>query len=183
MAHMSGNDECPSGGFCDSSELNNGILDSGAMCHMTPQVSDFIPGSLEDTDKHIEVADKHHVSAKQEGQIGIKICNNNGDPFIATLHNIILAPNVCGMLFSIIMSIHLGHTCLFHKGFCTVYFGAKEKNIVTLPHSAQWETCIFGKNQGNIKDKEITSQEENCSRIIASNIRSHIHHIIVGWGY
>ena len=25
-------------------------LDSGAKCHMTPQYSDFIPGSLEDTD-------------------------------------------------------------------------------------------------------------------------------------
>ena len=24
----------------------------------------------------------------------------------------------------------------FHKGFCTVYFGAKEDNAVTLPHSA-----------------------------------------------
>ena len=32
---------------------------------MTPEVSDFIPGSLEETDKHIEVADRHHVIAKK----------------------------------------------------------------------------------------------------------------------
>ena len=32
---------------------------------MTPQVSDFIAGSLEDTDKYIEVADGHHVMAKK----------------------------------------------------------------------------------------------------------------------
>ena len=32
---------------------------------MTPEVSDFIPGSLEDTDKYIEVADGHHVTAKK----------------------------------------------------------------------------------------------------------------------
>ena len=57
MAHMSGNDECPSEKFGNSSQLTNWILDSGATCHITPQVSDFIPGSLEDTDKHIEVAD------------------------------------------------------------------------------------------------------------------------------
>ena len=32
---------------------------------MTPQVSDYVPGSLEDTDKYIEVADGHYVTAKQ----------------------------------------------------------------------------------------------------------------------
>ena len=57
---------------------------------MTPQVSYFITGSLEDTDKHIEVADGHHVTAKQKGKVQIKMCNNNGNPFIATLHNVIL---------------------------------------------------------------------------------------------
>ena len=31
--------------------------------------------------------------------------------------------------------MNAGHTCLFHKGICTVYFGAKEDNAVTLTHS------------------------------------------------
>ena len=39
------------------------------MCHMTPHVSVFIPGSLEDTDKHTEVVDGHHVTAKKKGQL------------------------------------------------------------------------------------------------------------------
>ena len=39
-------------------------LYSGEMCHMTPEVSDFIPGSLEYTYKRIEVLDGHHVTAK-----------------------------------------------------------------------------------------------------------------------
>ena len=39
---------------------------------MTPEVLDFIPGSLEDTDKHIEVVDRHYVTAKQKGQVRIK---------------------------------------------------------------------------------------------------------------
>ena len=47
-------------------------LDSGATFHKAPEVSDFIPGSLEDTDKYIEVADGHHVTAKQKGQVRIK---------------------------------------------------------------------------------------------------------------
>ena len=49
----------------DSLQLTNWILDSRAMCHMTPEVSDFITGLLEDTDKHIEVADGHHVTEKK----------------------------------------------------------------------------------------------------------------------
>ena len=65
MASMSGNDECPGGNFGESSQFTNWILDSGATCHMTPEVSDFIPGSLEYTDKHIEMADRHHVTAKK----------------------------------------------------------------------------------------------------------------------
>ena len=89
MTRMSGNDECPSGNFGDSSQLTNWILDSGETCHITPEVSDFIPGSLEDTDKHIEVADGHHVTAKQKGQARIKMCDDHGDPFIATLHNVL----------------------------------------------------------------------------------------------
>ena len=65
MARMSSNDECSSENYGDSSQLTNWILDSGATCHMTPEVSDLIPGPLEDTDKYIEVADRHHVTAKK----------------------------------------------------------------------------------------------------------------------
>ena len=66
---------------------------------MKPEVSYFIPGSLEDTDKHIEVADGHHVTAKQKFQVKIKMCDDHGDPFIATLHNVLLAPDLCDRLF------------------------------------------------------------------------------------
>ena len=104
---------------------------------MTPEVSDFIPETLEDTDKYIEVADGHHVTAKQKGQVRIQMCNNNGKTFIATLYNVLLAPDLCNRLFSIITLMNAGHNCLFQKGFCTVYFGADKKNAVTLPHSAQ----------------------------------------------
>ena len=66
---------------------------------MTPEVSDFIPGSLEGTDKHIEVADRHHVIAKQKVQVRIKICDDHGDPFIATLHNLLLESDLCDRIF------------------------------------------------------------------------------------
>ena len=88
-ARMFGNDECPSGNFGDSLQLTNCILDPVATCHMTTEVSDFIPVSLEDTDKNIEVADGHHVTIKQKGQVQIKMCDDHGDTFISifTQHN------------------------------------------------------------------------------------------------
>ena len=65
MARISGNDKCPCETFGDSLQLTNWILDSWATCHMTAEVYGFIPGLLEDMDKHIEVLDGHHVTAKK----------------------------------------------------------------------------------------------------------------------
>ena len=70
---MSSDDERKSKEYGDSSQLTKCILDSGATCHMTPEVTDFIPGSLEDTDKFIEVADGHHVTAKQKDSVRIQM--------------------------------------------------------------------------------------------------------------
>ena len=127
MAQMSGNNKIPSRYFGDISQLNNWILDPWATCNMTPQVSDFIPGSLEDTDKYIDVVDGHYVMENQKGKVWIKMCGNNRDPFIATFHNVLLVPYLCNRLFSIITLMNLGNNCLFCKGFYTVYFGDEEK--------------------------------------------------------
>ena len=66
MERMSINDERSSEKYGDSSQFSNWILDSGATCHRTPEVWYFIPVSLQDTDKYIEVADGHHVTEKQK---------------------------------------------------------------------------------------------------------------------
>ena len=73
MERMSGNDESSSRDFGDSSQWTNYILDSGETCHMTPQVLDFIPSSLEDTDKYIAVADGHHVTAKKMASMNTNV--------------------------------------------------------------------------------------------------------------
>ena len=52
---------------------------------MTPDISDFIPGSLVVTDKYIEFLDENLFTAKKTGQVQIKIWENYGKPFIATL--------------------------------------------------------------------------------------------------
>ena len=66
MALMSSYEEQKSVKYGDSSQLPNWIFDLGSMCHMTPEVTDFIPELLEDTNKYIEVTDRHHVTTKQK---------------------------------------------------------------------------------------------------------------------
>ena len=127
---------------------------------MTPQVSGFIPGLLEDMDKYIEVADGYHVMSKQKRQAQIKVCNDNRDNFIATLHNALLAPVLCDMLFLIITLTNLWHTCLFHKWFCTVYFGYKEKYAVTLPHGAQRKHTFLGKIKRIYNSNKISTRKK-----------------------
>ena len=65
MARMSSNAEIPRRDLGDSSQLTNWILFSDVTCHMTPKISDFILGSLVETDKYIEVADGNFVTAKK----------------------------------------------------------------------------------------------------------------------
>ena len=115
MARMSNDDEREIKEYGDSSQWTNWILDSGATCHMTPEVTDFFPGSLEDTDKFIEVAEGHHVTAKQKGSVRIQMCDDNKRKFVATLYNVLLVPDLCDRLFLIITLMNAKHTCLFPK--------------------------------------------------------------------
>ena len=149
MAQMSYHYKSSSRYFGERLQLTNCILGSVATCHITPQVSDFIPGSLDDTDKYIEVADGNHVTAKQKVQVQIKICDINGNPFIATLHKILLAPDLCDRLFSIITLINLVHTCLFHKGFarCNAAIRRRMRLLCHIVHSGNmhfgWKLSKF----------------------------------------
>ena len=97
---------------------------------------------------------------EQKGQAQIQLCNYNEDPFIATLHNVLLAPDLCDGLFSIIKLMNSGHTCIFHKGFCTVYFGSKGDNTVTLPHSAQRKHAFLGKIMEKWKKNKLPARKK-----------------------
>ena len=56
-----------------------------------------------ETNKCIEVSDGHLVTAKQTGEVQIKMCDDNGKPLFATLYNVLLAPDFCNILLSIII--------------------------------------------------------------------------------
>ena len=88
------------------------------------------------------------------------MCDDNGKKFVATLYNVLLAPDLCDRLFSIVTLINAGHTCLFPKGFFTVYFGSKEHNAVTLPHSAQRKHAFTGKIQDVSKKNKYPARKK-----------------------
>ena len=90
-----------------------------------------------ETDKYIKVADGNFVTVKQTGEIQIKIPDNNGKTLIDKFYNALFAPDLCDQLFSIITLMNSGHTCIYHKGFCTVFFSDNEHTAVKLLHSAQ----------------------------------------------
>ena len=74
--------------------------------------------------------------------------DDNGKPFIATVYNVLFAPDLCDLLFFIVGLINLGHTYLFNKGFYTVLFSSNEQNAVTLQHSAQQKHSLLVKTKG-----------------------------------
>ena len=94
--------------------------------------------------------------------------DDNRKTFVATLYNVLLAPELCNRLFYIIKLMNAGHMYLFRKGFCTVYFGAKEDNAVTLPHSALRKHAFSGK----IKD---VSKKNSARKKIAFEL---LHQIL-----
>ena len=53
-----------------------------------------------------------------------------------------------------------GHTCLFNKGFYTVYFGAHKRNAEKLPHSAQRKHTFTGKIKNMSKKNNFTARKK-----------------------
>ena len=56
--------------------------------------------------------------------------------------------------------MNTGHTCLFQKGFCTVYFGADKRNAVTLPHIAQRKHAFTGKIKNMSKKNKFPARNK-----------------------
>ena len=90
--------------------MTNWILELGKTFHMTPEILVLIPCSLVETYKYIEVSDVDFIALKQTGGVKIKMCGDNGKPFIDTLYNVILATDLCDQLFSIVALMNLIHT-------------------------------------------------------------------------
>ena len=138
---------------------------------MTPEISDFIPVLLVETDKYIEFADGNFFTAKQTGVVPIKSHDNNGKPFISTLYNVLLAPELCDQIFSITTLINSGYTYLFHKGFCTIFFSDNEQNAVTLPHIAKRKHAFLVKTKEKSKSQKKFPKKKVSLKLLCQRLR------------
>ena len=68
--------------------------------------------------------------------------------------------------------MNAGHTFLFQKGFCTLYFGEKENNAVTLLHSAHIKHAFTGKIQ-NVTKKNKSPARKKISLELLHQILGH----------
>ena len=59
MAWISSNLESPRRYIVDILQMTSWVLGSAATCHMAPEISAFVPGSLVEMDEYIEVADEN----------------------------------------------------------------------------------------------------------------------------
>ena len=80
--------------FGGSSQLTNCVLESDVMYNMTPEIPNFLPGSLLETDKYIEVINENFITSKQTEVVQINMHDDNGKPFIETLYNALFAPDL-----------------------------------------------------------------------------------------
>ena len=62
--------------------------------------------------------------------------------------------------------MNLGHNCLLHKGFCTIYFGEKEKNAVTLPHIVQRKHDFLSEIKEMSKTKKLPARKKTTLELL-----------------
>ena len=56
--------------------------------------------------------------------------------------------------------MNAGHTCIFHKGFCTLYFVSDKRNAVKLPHSTQRKHDFTGKIKNMSKKNKFPARKK-----------------------
>ena len=94
MARMSNNAAIPRRDYGYSSQLTHWVLDSGATCHMTPDISYCIPAHLW-KQINISMLNMGIFHSKKNRISSNKMRDNNVKPFVATLNNLLLSPDLC----------------------------------------------------------------------------------------
>ena len=92
------------------------------------------------------------------------MCDYNANPFITTLNNIILAPDLCDELLSILTLMN--SVCLFQKVCCTVYFGEKEKKCSYITTYCTKEYAFLGETKEMSNTKKLASRKKIALKIL-----------------
>ena len=77
-----------------------------------------------------------------------------------------MEPDLYDKSFSIITLLNLGHTCLFQKGFCTVYFSNKKYKAFTLQHIAHRKHAFLVKTKDMFKSNKLAPINKSALRLL-----------------
>jgi hypothetical protein len=116
----------------DPCNLNNYLPDSGATQHMTPRSADLI-NVVEGQNLGVGVADGHIIKCSTTGDVLIKMLDDNGDEFTATLKDVMYVPGLSRRLFSITKFARHGHVAVIKDNGIILYF-EPHTAAVTLTH-------------------------------------------------
>ena len=125
--------------------------------------------------------DGHHVTTKQKGKVQIKKCDNNRDPFIATSHKVLLTPDLCNRLSSIITLLILGILVYSTKGFALCTLEQRKKNAVTLPHSAQRKYVFIGKIKDIPKKNKLPARKKIALELLHQRLGHRYTRSFLAW--
>ncbi len=119
------------GNPCD---LNNYLPDSGATQHMTPRLMD-LTNVVEGQGLGVEVADGHIIKCSTTGDVIIRMQDDNGSNFTATLKDVMYIPGLSRRLFSITKFAHHGHKALIQDNGIILYFEPHAAAVTLSPLS------------------------------------------------
>jgi len=117
----------------DPRNLNNYLPDSGATQHMTPCLADLVDTG-EGQKLGVEVADGHIIKCTTTGNTRISMQDDNGNPFNATLSEVMDIPGLSRHLFSITQFAQHGHRALVQEHGTTLWFGPRNLPV-TIPYN------------------------------------------------
>ena len=145
------------------------IIDSGATCNICCNQSLF--NSIEDLDEALAVTlgDGKNIEAKQCGTVEVELKQIDGSYKPATLHDVLLVPQLSYNLLSVTRATELGNTFLFDEPTCRIIneyeevvgFGMKRGNLYLL-------NCRYtsvDQNQDTVTINAVTTNTINQKKV------------------
>ena len=140
--------------------MNNRLLDYGATAHMTPHVTDFLPDSLIDTNKIVEIADGSEASCTLHGSVLLNMLDDRGEQIQGEMEGVLYIKGLTQRLFSVPTFKNQGHHVLFGSTFAQLFFTTDFQHPVTisLPQEIDHPTAFASTPTKNLKHSRPTQQ-------------------------
>lgn len=97
----------------------NWVLDSGATCHISTHIEDFILLDSSATEE-VTVASGETIKSSGKGSCKIKLINRNGDEKLVDVNDVLFIPSFHGNLLSVDRILKNGNRVIFSESGCSI---------------------------------------------------------------